>query len=166
MSALIEYIISLFAIGFSIVSTVATLFGKLPAIIAAVTIAVVALGYALWSAATAFSVLTLGAAAIAGGAAIAGAMAASSPDEHFGVYQMGTSFVRKGGIAVVHEGEEIKSARESRPTSRMGDGGHQFRRTSTTFNLNVYGNLETKSDNETLMPAVRRVLKEELDKKV
>lgn len=153
----INWVFAGFAVGLGLVMAIYSAFGKLPAIIAAVTIAVIALAVALWSAAGGLSVLTFGAAAIAGGAAIAGAIVASQPE-----FAMGTSFVRKGGLAVVHEGEEIRSARESRVQPRMET--RQFQRTTTHINVTM-GDVYTKTDKENLVPMMKRALKEALDEK-
>lgn len=169
LAAAVQAVFAGFAIGFSIVSTVATLFGKIPAIIAAVTVAIVALAIALWSAAGGLSVLTFGAAAVAGGAAIAGAIAASSPDDDFGVFQMGTSYVRRTGPALVHEGEEIISARENRMPARMdraGVSGGSFPVTKNAITVNINGNVNTKASTEELAPAISRAIRKELGNKV
>jgi len=146
-----------FAVGLGLVMAIYSAFGKLPAIIAAVTIAIIGLAVALWSAAGGLSVLTFGAAAIAGGAAIAGAIVASQPE-----FAMGTSFVRKGGLAVVHEGEEIRSARESKMQPRMES--RQFEKTIYHVTIST-GDIHTKSDKENLVPMIKRALKEAMDQK-
>lgn len=167
LAGAIQAVFAGFAIGFSIVTTVATLFGKMPAIVAAVTTAIIALAVAIWSAAGGLSVLTFGAAAVAGGAAIAGAIAASSPDDDFGVFQMGTSYVRRTGPALVHEGEEIISARESRTPARMDAGGTSaFPKTSNVITVNINGNVNTKAATEDLAPLVSRAIRKELRNKV
>lgn len=147
-----------FSMGFGIVMAIYSAFGKLPAIIAAVTTAVIALAVALWSAAGGLSVLTFGAAAVAGGAAIAGAIAASQPE-----YQMGTSFVRKGGLAWVDEGEEIRSARESKVKPRWEET-REYKKSVTTINISM-GDVNTKADVEDMVPTIKRALKDALDNK-
>ena len=145
-----------FTIGFSLVLAISGAFGKMAGIIAGVTITVIALAIALWSAAGALSVLTFGAAAIAGGAAIATAIVAAQPE-----FKMGTSFVRKTGFALVHAGEEIKSARESPMASARAGGG--FSRSHTEVTLDFSGStIQTKADKEELLPWIKRAMRESL----
>jgi len=161
LATALQAVIAGFAVGFGLVMAINAAFGRLPAIIAGVTTAVIALAIALWSAAGGLSVLTFGAAAVAGGAAIATAIVASQPE-----YAMGTSFVRQTGYARVHRGEEIKSARESRVTPRM-DRTFQtaYTKTYSPTTIHIHGDLYTRSDKETMMPAIRRALKDEIDNK-
>lgn len=141
------------ALGFGLVMAIGAAFGKLPAIIAGITIVIIALAVALWKAAGGLSVLTFGAAAIAGGAAIATAIQASTPE-----YQMGTSFVRQGGLARVHAGEEIISARESKVESRW-DTRAPHNRTVNEVTINM-GDVHTKADEEELGPLIKRAIRD------
>jgi len=171
LASALQAVVIGFTAGFAIVSTVATLFGRTPAIIASVITAIAALivivwqlAAAQWSVAGAMSVITFGAAALAGGAAIAGVIAASSPDEDFGLvgsFATGTSYVRKSGLAMVHEGEEIGNARTK---SRMSS--QPYTRTSNQISVTINGNIQTRADNEELAPMISRAIRKELGNKV
>ena len=97
--------------------------------------------------------------ALAAGAAAGTAMLASMPE-----YQMGTSFVKRGGWALVHGGEEIKSAREGKVTSRMERTPSIIRRSSYYVPITI-GTLHTKSDKENIVPMIKQALKEALEEK-
>jgi len=149
-----------FTAAFGAVFMVYQIFGKMPAIILGVVIALVALLVVVLALA---NVLTLGGAtmlAVAGagvGGAI-GAMAVASMPEH----QMGTSFVRQGGLARVHAGEEIISAREKQVQPRWEK--REFKKSFWDVNVSI-GDVHTKADEETMIPMIKRALKESLDNK-
>ena len=92
------------------------------------------------------------------GGAIGAAAVATMPE-----HQMGTSFVRQGGLAMVHAGEEITSARESSSQARW-QTSQEFKKTMWNVNIHM-GDVHTKADEETMIPMLRRALKEELDNK-
>lgn len=150
-----------FGAAFAAVFIVYQVFGKLPAIILGVVIALVALLVVIlaiasvidWSA----GVRALAGAGIAG--AIGAAAIASMPE-----HQMGTSFVRQGGFARVHAGEEIISARESKVQPRW-QTTQDYRKSIWNVTISM-GDVHTKADEETMIPLLRRALKEELDNKV
>jgi len=151
-----------FAVAFGAVFMVYQIFGKLPAIILGVVIAMVALLVVVLALA---NVLTLGMAtkyALVGAAVggLVGAAAVASMPEH----QMGTSFVREGGYAKVHAGEEIISARESRVHPRWEKGQELVKRSYWNVNVTME-NVHTKADEETMIPLLKRALKESLDNK-
>lgn len=151
-----------FAVAFGAVFMVYQIFGKLPAIILGVVIAMIALLVVVLALA---NVLTLGMAtkfALVGAAVggLVGAAAVASMPEH----QMGTSFVREGGFARVHAGEEIISARESRVHPRWEKGQELVKRSYWNVNVTM-GDVHTKADEETMIPLLKRALKESLDNK-
>lgn len=118
-------------IGISAFMVFKDLLGPVGAAIVALTLALIPLVALLWKGAAAMSILSWGAAAVVGIGAIIGML---SKIEGF---QKGTSFVRKGGLAMLHGGEEIKSARETTATSlverqRRGETGAGV---STTTNM-------------------------------
>jgi len=86
------------------------------------------------------------------------AIAVASMPEH----QMGTSFVRQGGLARVHAGEEIISAREKQVQPRWEK--REFNRSFWDVNVSI-GDVHTKADEETMIPLIKRALKEGLDNK-
>jgi len=86
--------------------------------------------------------------AAAAGAAIVGKAA--------GAYQMGTAFVQKGGLAVLHGGEEIKSARESRHPSLIERKGPTKRVYQVRLDIK---NLHTKADKEGMVKVIRDALR-------
>ena len=150
-------------VGFGVFVALEGVVGTLPASLFALAAAFAVLAVQMWMAAGAMSVLSWGAAAVAGGAALAGAIAVATGATE---YQMGTSFVKKGGLAVVHEGEEIKSARETRVKSRMeGIEAPRYAKTSWYVPITI-GTVHTKSDKDTMVPLIKKALKEALDQKV
>ena len=148
-----------FIAAFAAVFIVYQLFGKMPAIILGVVIALVALLVVLLAVASVID-WTAGVRALAGagiGGAIGAAAIASMPE-----HAMGTSFVRQGGLARVHAGEEIISAREKQIQPRWEK--REFNRSFWNVNVNI-GEVHTKADEETMFPLMKRALKESLDNK-
>ena len=148
---------------FSMFMMIGMMFGKnygaIVAAIGAVTIAVIALGFALHWAGAWMSVLTFGAAAIAGLAASA-AISATMPS-----YQVGTRKVQRTGPALVHAGETIGTEKGLKAqTGGKGAGAPEKQQMSVT--LNFSGNIQTKADKEELRPLILKVIKEALDNKV
>lgn len=146
----------IFMVVYQIVSLIAEKWGVLPAIIAAVTIAMIGLVAVLKIGATAMSIMTFGAAALAGLAAIA-------PLLTMPTYQTGTTFVRRTGLAYVHAGEIIKSARESSDFGYLKTG--QQRITYNTITVKI-DNVHTKADIDDLDEKLRRAFKDYLEQKV
>ena len=159
-----------FMLAVTIVSLVGNVFGKTTAIIVGVTMAVIGLAVAIMALK---GVLSFGASVAQDIAVFAGSMAAGGmlmAAYSAATYQKGTSFVRKGGLAVVHGGEEIKSARESTAMSkiekeRQGVAQPNYKRTIWNVPITIE-NVHTKSDEEDLGEKIRRALKDALDKKV
>jgi len=148
-----------FTAAFAAVFIVYQLFGKMPAIILGVVIALVALLVVLLAVASIID-WTAGVRALAGagiGGAIGAAAIASMPE-----HEMGTSFVRQGGLARVHAGEEIISAREKQIQPRWEK--REFKKSYWDVNVNI-GDVHTKADEETMIPLMKRALKESLDNK-
>ena len=86
-------------------------------------------------------------------------------------FQAGTSFVRQGGLAVLHGGEEIKSAREGRFLSKMEKTSNQTTpsgpQTVGYYNIPIsVENLNTKADIDDIAVKIKRALKDALDMKV
>jgi hypothetical protein len=124
--------------------------------VAAITVAFIALAYVLWSSATAMSIITFGAAAAIGvGAAIAASLTAPT-------YQTGVHSVRKTQLAVVHEGEEIRSKRNV----MYGQGTTGQRPETRLFNFTFSGDIRTKADKEELKPLILKTVREAMDNKV
>ena len=156
-----------FTMAYSIVSLLQTKFGTINSAIIALTAVIIGMAIALWSGAGAMSVLTFGLAAIAGiGAATAAASQFPVPS-----YQTGTSFVKQGGMAMLHGGEEIISARESRATSLVEKGreqrstSNQMSKSTTTVNVAI-STVNTKSNFDDVQEKIGIAIKEALDNKV
>ncbi len=86
-------------------------------------------------------------------------------------YASGTSFVKQGGLAVLHGGEEIKSAREGRFLSKMEKTSNQTTpsgpQTVGYYNIPIsVENLNTKADIDDIAVKIKRALKDALDMKV
>lgn len=117
---------------------------------------VIAATSALWAQAVAWAAAHpyLAAAVVAAGAGVAAFAAVQSAK----TYQMGTAFVKKGGLAVVHTGEEIKSARESRVPSLLekGKGGLAKRIYNIRFDIK---NLRTKASKEEMVDVIREAIR-------
>lgn len=125
------------------------------AIIIALTAAMTIFAAASWSAATAFSILTYGTAAVIGvGAAIAASSSAPT-------YQTGIHSVRKTGLIIAHEGEEIRSKRNV-----MYGGQETTKRPETRyFNITFSGDIHTKADKEELKPLILKTVRDAMDNK-
>lgn len=149
-------------VGFTLFMSLGIMLGKnYPAIVAAmtaITVAIIALGVALHWTGTWMSVLTFGAAAIAGLAASA-AVSASMPN-----YQVGTRRLQKSGPIYAHAGEMVGTERGLKAQMGGKDGSPDKQQMNVT--LNFSGNIQTKADKEELRPLILKVVKEALDNKV
>jgi len=146
--------------GFMLGVQLATMLGErawvLVPVIGALTIAFALLAVKMWSVAAAWSVITFGAAALAGVAAMV-ALQAQMP-----TYQMGTRLVQHTTPAIVHAGETISGTtgqiqQQVQPVTR---------RSQWNVTVNMSGPIYTRADKDNLHEEVRRALKEELDNKV
>jgi len=159
-----------FILAVTIVTAVAQVFGKTTGVIVGITIAIIGLAVAIMAlkgvlslgATIAQDVAVFGAALAAGGAISAAYVAAT--------YQKGSSFVRRGGLAVLHGGEEIKSARESTALSKLekerrGVQAPTYKRSVWHVPITIE-TVNTRSDREDLQEKIRRALKDVLDNKV
>lgn len=144
---------AIFFLVFTIVNMIATQFGVLPAIIAAVIGCLIPLVIILWQGATAMSVLTLGIAAIAGIAGIVAAVAATPTP----AYKTGTTMVRHTGYAMVHAGEIVKSTRESPDQGLIQTGGRGTTQNVMTVNI---GHVHTKAEFDDFKRLMRKELAE------
>jgi len=149
-------------LGFMIGAQLAALFGenadKMAVVVGVLTVAVTALAIKLHSAALGLSILTFGAAAVAGIAAMAYAQ------KDMPSYQVGTEYVRRTRPAIVHEGEKITSARD-RDLGR-GEGETQRPYPIRTFTFNFTGDLHTRSDRENLKPLILKTVRDAMDNRV
>jgi len=143
---------------YMIVSYLRDEFGLLPAVIAAVTMALIPLVVLLKTGATAMAIMTGGAAAIAG-------LAAVLPLLTMPTHQVGTTFVRRTGLAYVHAGETIKSARESPDFGYLKTTGGPQRVTYNTVTVKI-DTVHTKADIDDLDEKLRRAFKDYLEQKV
>lgn len=141
----------------------ATAFGEhapiLLGVIGALTAAMVIYAAASWSAATALSILTFGAAALIGvGAAI-------YAQSQMPTYAIGTKYVQKTGPAIVHQGEEIRSAYEvnQKRLQSLNQRPYPTRTNQVTISI---GTIKTKADEEELKPLILKVVKDAMDDKV
>jgi len=130
----------------------------LVAVLVGVAIALVAVRMGLGD----YSALAVFGATLAIGGAMGAAFVSSIPE-----YQMGTSFVRQTGLARVERGERITSARESGVTPRMDRTfASTYSKVYSPTTLHIHGDVYTRSSRETMVPAIKRALREDLDNKV
>lgn len=156
--------LAVFTIVYSVMSFLQSKFGTINAALITLTGTVIILGIALWKTAAAMSVLTWGAAAIAGIGAVA--LAQQSMQS----YHSGTAFVRKGGMAMLSGGEEIISARESRTTSLIERETHREiergpMRSSTTITIPI-NQVNTRANVDDVQEVIGRAIKDAVDNKV
>lgn len=146
------------AIGFGIFIALKDVVGVLPAALFGLAAAFAALAVQLWLAAAPMSVLTFGAAAIAGGAALAGVIAMATGAGTGSEFQMGTRFAPRTMLATIHEGEAVFNPNTSKPSglaSMLGEGkGRNVTHQSVVFNVE---NLNTKADEEDVKENIARI---------
>jgi len=161
LAGALKLVVQGFTAGMALALLFASIFGKTIGIIVAVTAALIALAIAIMLVRTAGGDFTA-AAGFAVATAIglgAGAAVLATTEE----YQMGTSFVKRGGLARVHAGEEITSARESKVTSRW-DTRQPYNKSITNITVSM-GDVHTRADEETMFPMIKRAIKDSLDNK-
>jgi len=147
--------VALFVVFYQIATAIGQYAPALLAVIAALTVAMAAYAAITWSAATALSILTFGIAAAVGvGAAIAAQKLTPTPH-----YQLGVRSVRQTQLAVVHEGEEIRSRRNV-----MYDRESHPRVTYNQITIST-GDVLTKASKEELRPMILKTVKEAMDNK-
>lgn len=150
--------------GLSIGAQMAAMLGKnawvLIPVIGALTAVFIGLAVALHHAAMWTSILTFGAAAIAGVGAMVYAQS-QAPS-----YQIGTRFAKQTGPAWVHQGEQITSTREkSGNTVSVTQQTVPFTKGKTEISMSI-GTIQTKADKEQLKPLILKIVREALDNKV
>lgn len=128
---------------------------KWAAVIGVVAMAIWGLAVALKQAAFSMSVLTFGAAAIAG----IGAMAMMPS------YQYGTRMVQRTGPAMVHAGDVITRPDRGDVTPSREGGERGFPKHYYNITLS-FGDVKTKADKEELEPFILKILKNALNNKV
>ena len=142
--------------GLGIFLALEPILGALPAALFGVAAAFALLAVQLWLSAHAMSILTWGLAAIAGTAAIAGAMAMASNVGNFG---SGTTFVRRTGTALVHEGEVVYNPRTQSPREIFNDVNRGERGASSQIINITIENVHTKADIDDLDEVFGRKLR-------
>jgi hypothetical protein len=163
----ISIAVGAFMLAYVIVDTIGRLFGRLPAVIAGVTIMILGLAVAVAALRGAFgdiSGLVMFGASLAAGGALMAAYAGTLAS-----YQYGTSFVRRGGLAQLHGGEEIISARETRYTA-MIEKQREVRETRIVgrrvINVPVtIHEVNTRAEFDDWLPKISRELAKQLDRK-
>jgi len=170
----VNVVLGAFMITFSIVSSLMTKFGALPAVIGIVCGALMILVGLLWSAAVAQSILTIGVGVAVGAtAALLAYRSMKNQIDETASYQYGTDFVKKGGLAIVHGGEKIISARQSvstalqerRNIAQIDRQGAGVRQSKWDVNIHI-GQVQTKADKEELTPLILKTLRDATDNKV
>ena len=145
---------------FSIFLSIGLMFGKqgsiIVAVIGSITVAIIALGWAMKHTAMWQSALTFGLSAIAG---LAGAAMLSQQMPSF---QVGTRRAQFTGPALVHAGERI--GKEDALKRELG--GNAPQKSQTNVAITFSGNIQTKADKEQLKPLILKSIKEALDNKV
>jgi len=129
---------------------------KWAAVIMGIATAVGILAAVLWTSATAMSILTWGAAALAGTAGLAIAASVTPPS-----YQYGTRMVQRTGIALVHAGDVVSRPDRGDSTPKQA----QYPRTINHVKLS-FGDIQTKADKEELRPLILKALKDALNNTV
>lgn len=160
---------------FGVFISVYSVLQKINSPIASLTALIIGLAIALWGLFVAQTAVTGGLNLLMAGGAIAAAGAISlaemsSTKSSIPSYQTGTTFVRQGGIANLHGGEEIISAREKRVVSKiekasrqtMGEGGGVRSLTNITIPIE---NLNTKANFDDVDRKLSRVLRDAMDNK-
>lgn len=149
--------------GFMLGSALASAFGKnawaIAGAITGLTVVFALLATQLWSAAAALSILTFGIAAAAGAAAIALA------SQNVPSYQVGTEYVSRTQMAIVHEGEKIVPSQD-RETSFSNGQSSSAPYPVRSFIFNFTGPINTKADKEELKPLILKVVRDATDNKV
>jgi len=107
------------------------------------------------------SVLTLGAAAVAGGAALAGAIAIASGAGQAPEYQMGTRMLTKTGPIIGHRGEVMYNPENQLPTQINNElRGGKATSLRQDVRIDLSGSIiQTKADKEELIPIMKRELR-------
>lgn len=152
-----------FTIALALVTTIGSVFGRTVGIIAGITIAIIGLAVAIAALRAAggdISGLVMFGAALTAGGVMGAAFLATQE------YQMGTAYVRKGGLAILHGGEEIKSARESKATSKVERERERGPRRTMNYIPITIQNVHTTADKDTLHREIKKALKEGLAQKV
>lgn len=126
---------------------------KWATVIGMIAMAIWGLAVALKAAAFSMSVLTFGAAAIAGIAAMA-----AMPS-----YQYGTRMVQRTGPAIVHAGDVITRPDRGDRTPQQEERGFPKNYYNVTLS---FGDVKTKADKEELRPLILKALKDALNNKV
>lgn len=129
---------------------------KWAAVIMGIATAVGVLAAVLWTSASAMSILTWGAAALAGAAGLAMVASMETPS-----YQYGTRMVQRTSLAMVHAGDVITRPDRGDKTPQQA----QYPRTINRIELS-FGDIQTKADKEELRPLILKALKEALDNTV
>lgn len=99
----------------------------------------------------------VGVAAGAAGAIAAGVWNLTEPQQ---VYQTGVRSVRKTGLVVAHEGEEIRSKRNvmyNQETTKKPETRY--------FNITFSGDIHTRADKEELKPLILKTVRDAIDNK-
>jgi len=151
-----------FTAGLAIVLIVRDVFGKLPAIILGVTLAIIGLTIAImalkavgsFGATLAHDIAIFGVALAAGGA-LGAAIVATQPE-----YQMGTRMVGKTGPFWGHKGEVIYNPENQLPTQINRDLNRPTSlRQDVTVDLSG-SIIQTKADKDELLPMIKRGLRD------
>lgn len=153
-------------VGLGLFTLLSGYMGQLPAALFAASAAFAILAVQMWLAAGAMSVLSWGAAAIAGGAALAGAIAIATGAGQAPEYQMGTRMLTKTGPIIGHRGEVVYNPENQLPTQI--NKGVEGRGTSHHQNVTIDlsgSTIQTKANEEELIPMIKRALRKAIQNK-
>ena len=142
-------------VAFALFFALKDILGPLPAGIIAVAAAIAVLAAILWSAAAAVAILTVGVAAGLGAAAFASAVDQSKA---VGGFAGGTRGLSHTGMFFGHKGEVIYNPATDRPTG-IGGKGEQVTHISNQFDFSGT-TINTKADNEELVPLIKRTVRD------
>jgi hypothetical protein len=155
--ATMSHILLSITAGFMVFFALQDALGPIPAALIAIAVAMGLLAIQAWMAAGAMSVVSWGAAAIAGGAALAGAMAIAGGVTGF---QMGTRSVPYTGPVMAHEGEVIYNPSTNRPLQVGNDLAGGSGQTTTIYQMPMeIKELHTKADVDELDKYMRLALR-------
>jgi hypothetical protein len=161
LAAAINMCILPLMIGVGLFTVLSSYMGQLPAALFAASAAFAILAIQMWLAAGAMSVLSWGAAAIAGGAALAGAIAIASGAGQAPEYQMGTRMLTKTGPIIGHRGEVMYNPENQLPTQINNElRGGKATSLRQDVRIDLSGSIiQTKADKEELIPIMKRELR-------
>ncbi len=154
--------------GFAIFFFLKDAIGPVPAAVTAIGVAIGFLAAQLWLAAIPMGMLTGGlailGAGLAAGGLIYGLGTSSSSGGSLPAYSNGSRFVGKTGLALVHEGEEIRNNRRGMPSGVANSSNASTVNQQAIIDLRG-STIQTKADKEELRPFILKTVREAVTSK-